>query len=281
MSISINISRKVVGFVLAFCALPFLFNLLGIDFASAKKPFDISVASQLTKSAVIDSMFYTLRGSFTHTILEWSAFCVAIMTAVLSFTHFKIRRDLVTPIIGVSLLAAGCMDAFHTLAADRLIEATADNKNLIPFTWAICRLFNVLILMVGVFILLIKGKDETRPQFILGVSLVFGLAAYAIIDFCAVSANLPQTMYPDSVITRPWDVIPLILYIVAGAWLFPKFYRIYPTYFSFSLLISVIPHIATQLHMAFGSTSLFDNHFNIAHFLKIIAYVVPFLGLLA
>ena len=177
MSISINISRKVVGFVLAFCALPFLFNLLGIDFASAKKPFDISVASQLTKSAVIDSMFYTLRGSFTHTILEWSAFCVAIMTAVLSFTHFKIRRDLVTPIIGVSLLAAGCMDAFHTLAADRLIEATADNKNLIPFTWAICRLFNVLILMVGVFILLIKGKDETRPQFILGVSLVFGLAA--------------------------------------------------------------------------------------------------------
>lgn len=33
--------------------------------------------------------------------------------------------------------------------------------------------------------------------------------------------------------------------------------------------------------MAFGSTSLFDNHFNIAHFLKIIAYVVLFLGLLA
>ena len=31
--------------------------------------------------------------------------------------------------------------------------------------------------------------------------------------------------------------------------------------------------------MAFGSTALFDAHFNIAHFLKIIAYLVPFLGL--
>ena len=31
--------------------------------------------------------------------------------------------------------------------------------------------------------------------------------------------------------------------------------------------------------MAFGSETLFDSHFNIAHFLKIIAYVVPFLGL--
>jgi len=281
MSIPIRISRKVTGLVLAFCALPFLFNLLGLDFASAKKPFDISVASQLSKSGVIDSMFYTLRGSFTHTILEWSAFCIAFMTAVLSFTHFKIRRDLVTPIIGVSLLAAGCMDAFHTLAANRLIEATADNKNLIPFTWAICRLFNVLILMAGVTILMVKGKDETRPQLIIWVSLVFGLMAYAIIHFCATHANLPQTMYPDALITRPWDVSPLILYVLAGVWLFPKFYRIYPSYFSLSLLISTIPHITTQLHMAFGSTSLFDNHFNIAHFLKIIAYVVPFLGLMA
>lgn len=32
--------------------------------------------------------------------------------------------------------------------------------------------------------------------------------------------------------------------------------------------------------MAFGSTALFDNHFNIAHSLKIVAYAVPLLGLL-
>lgn len=32
--------------------------------------------------------------------------------------------------------------------------------------------------------------------------------------------------------------------------------------------------------MAFGSTELFDAHFNVAHFLKIIAYLVPCTGLL-
>ncbi len=32
--------------------------------------------------------------------------------------------------------------------------------------------------------------------------------------------------------------------------------------------------------MAFGSSALFDNHFNIAHFLKIIAYLVPLAGLI-
>ena len=42
------------------------------------------------------------------------------------------------------------MDAFHTFAADRLIHAVADNKNLIPFTWAICRTINATIMLVGV-----------------------------------------------------------------------------------------------------------------------------------
>ncbi|MCH8293158.1 PAS domain-containing protein, partial [Candidatus Poribacteria bacterium] len=50
--------------------------------------------------------------------------------------------------------------------------------------------------------------------------------------------------------------------------------------FSHALIISVLPEIATQLHMAFGSEALFDNHFNIAHFLKIISYFVPFVGLI-
>ena len=49
--------------------------------------------------------------------------------------------------------------------------------------------------------------------------------------------------------------------------------------FSHALVVSALPQITTQAHMAFGSTALFDNHFNIAHFLKIIAYLVPFTGL--
>lgn len=40
-----------------------------------------------------------------------------------------------------------------------------------------------------------------------------------------------------------------------------------------------MPSVATQLHMSFGSQALFDSHFNIAHFLKVIAYPVPLAGL--
>jgi two-component system, NtrC family, sensor kinase len=266
--------------VLLISVLPFLLNLLGIDFGS---PRDVNLLTPSTMAPhqLIDGMHHSLSGSFTHTILEWSAFSTAIFTAVLSFVYFQNKRDVVTPIIGVSLFFAGSMDAFHTLAADRLIEGAANTQDLIPFTWAICRLFNALILIVGTGIFLVTGSRKWRGNlgFIGTISLVFGAIAYTIIHACATSSRLPQTTFPDALITRPWDFIPLLLFVFAGLFVFPRFYQRYPSLFSHSLLISVIPSVAVQLHMTFGSTALFDNHFNIGHFLKIIAYLVPFVGL--
>lgn len=266
--------------VVLVCILPLILNLFSVDFGTRKHVIDLHNASDVSPVQLVDAMHNSLRGSFTHTLLEWSAFSTAIFTVFLAFTHFNITHDVTTPVIGVALFCSGSMDAFHTLAATRIIEAVADNRNLIPFTWAICRLFNALILIVGVSIFLIKDYRnlEGNLGFILFISLVFGIIAYSIIHFCATSSHLPQTMFPDSLITRPYDVAPLVLFFVAGIVLYP-FYKKHPSYFSHALIIGLIPQISTQFHMAFGSTALFDNHFNIAHFLKIIAYLVPFGGL--
>jgi PAS domain S-box-containing protein len=271
---------KLIGFTVVICALPFLLNQLGVDFGSQGQPFPPS-SQPIDPGEWTDAMHKSLSGSFTHTILEWSAFCTAVFTVLLSFVHYSIRKDVTTPIIGVALICAGSMDAFHTLAADRLIEAVADNLNLIPFTWAICRVFNVLILIVGAMILLSRKNktDQGGLKFIISTSLVFGAIAYGIINICATSDRLPQTMFPDSLITRPWDIAPLVLYLFAGLFIFPLLYKKEKSYITAALIISVIPHSATQLYMAFGSTALFDNNFNIAHFLKIIGYFIPFLGL--
>jgi len=177
------------------------------------------------------------------------------------------------------------MDAFHTLAADQLIEAVADNREFIPFTWAICRSFNALILLAGASIILIGKRKDHRGDlgFLLLVSVFFGFAAYVIIQICALSSSLPTTMYQEDpllgLITRPYDVAPLLMFLIAGLWVFPRLHREHPTVFSHALIISTIPGIVTQLHMAFGSGALYDHHFNIAHFLKIMAYLVLFCGI--
>ena len=277
-----RIPVQLVWAVVAICVLPILLNLLGVDFGSPLQTFHASDTFNMPKGEVVDAIHHTLSGSFTHTILEWSAFCTAIFTVIMSFIHFYLKGDIVTPIIGVALFSSGCMDAFHTLAADRLIQGVADNQNLIPFTWAICRLFNALIMLGGAsFFLIAKpGKSKMKGiSFVVLASLVCGLIAFWIVSFCAHSATLPKTIFPNSLVTRPWDIAPLLLFIFAGLVVFPRFYDKYPSLFSHALIISVIPEVATEIYMAFGSKELFDNHFNIAHFLKIIAYLVPLLGL--
>lgn len=59
-----------------------------------------------------------------------------------------------------------------------------------------------------------------------------------------------------------------------------RLHRKAPSFFTYGLLLSLVPDVVTQMHMAFGSSALFDNHFNVAHFLKIVSYLVPLTGLI-
>jgi PAS domain S-box-containing protein len=262
--------------------LPFCLTLLGVDFGSAEAPLDVE-AFAADPEGLVDGMHQALRGGFTHTLIEWSAFCAALFTVLLAFVHYRIKPDRVTPILALALLCSGGMDAFHTLAADRILEGAAPNTDLIPFTWALSRVFHVLIMMTGVAIVLFRRKANADKgpnlRFIAGVGVGFLAISYAVIHVCASSEVLPQTMFPDSMITRPWDVGPLVLYAFAGIFLFRPLYQREPSLFSHALLIGLLPEVATEMHMAFGSVALFDSHFNIAHSLKILAYGVPLGGL--
>jgi PAS domain S-box-containing protein len=256
---------------------PSLLNLLGYDFAF--EVTDQVVDPNLTESGTI----YNFRGLLTYTILVWTAICMAFFSFVLSFFHYYLKRDVVSPVIGISLVWGGFMDVFHTLAADRLIQASAENEKLIPLTWAVGRTFSIVILLIGVMVLMIRryrGIERGNMRLLIMLSLAFGLAAYALIYYLANSEKLPIVVFPDAIISRPWDVYPLLIYVIAGTYVFRKFHQQRRDHFSFSIWISILPDFVTQLHMAFGSTELFDNHFNLAHFFKVTSYAVPAMGLM-
>lgn len=272
---------KILVMVVMVCLIPGCLELIGFDFGIDNHLTIGTSLSAASQPELIDKMHDKLAGSFVHTILEWSAFATGFFTAILAFVHFIFNRDPVTPIIGIVLFYAGCMDAFHTLAADRLIASVTDFTNLIPFTWAICRLFSAIILMAGTSLFLIWKplKIYGNLSLVIGSSVISGVLAYLIILVLVKTENLPQTMFPDFPITRPWDALPLLLFIILGLLILPRFYRQYPDIFSYTLILSIIPQIMTQIHMVFGSRELFDSDFNLAHFLKIVAYFIPFTGL--
>ena len=112
------------------------------------------------------------------------------------------------------------------------------------------------------------------------MGLLYGLMGYTIIHICAILPTLPPTLFPQQLFPRPWDVLPLVLYLFAGGIIFPRFHKAHPSLFSHGLLLSVIPHLACQAHAVWGSSQLFDNDFNISLYLKTIAYLVPLAGLI-
>ena len=224
-------------------------------------------------------------GGAVHTIMEWTGFCMALFTVCLSLAHFKMTRDPTMPIVCTALFLSGMIDAFRILTADGLIATVYDQADFIPFTWMISRTFNVVFLIAGCapFIFgrpALRHRNEQHGiRFIFLVGLLFALMAYAIIHVCAVAPTLPATVFSGRLFSRPWDGIPLVLYMLGGGIVFPRFYRLRPSLFSHALLLSVVPNLMAQAHVALGSEQLFDNDFNIALFLKVVAYAVPLAGL--
>ena len=275
-----NHKRNAIILVTAICIFPLLVSLLGMDFSTPGIHSDSATMAEVEKS------FLLLRGGLIHALLEWSAVTIALLVMISSLIHYYFHRDITIPIIGTALLCAGFTDAFHTLAAMRIIEASAENSDFIPFTWALSRMFNGAIILVGsiLCIWLLSMERHTDNQqwkhsiFLLSIIIVFTFTAYFVVQSAAVSTSLPQTTFDEGIISRPFDVLPLLLFSISGI-LFWSWYGAKETVFRFALILSVIPNIATQFHMAFGSHQLFDSHFNIAHGLKIVSYFVVLIGI--
>lgn len=131
--------KSIIWGVVILCFLPIILNLLGVDFSSISVP--VTADGFGGGSVSSDVLFRAMSGSLHHALLEWSAVVVAALTLLLAFVGYRVTRDISIPIMGLALLCCGLMDAFHTLAATRLIEANAHNTDFMPFTWALSRDF--------------------------------------------------------------------------------------------------------------------------------------------
>lgn len=277
---------------------PLLYNLLGgnaavlgysnesaivhshLEFAEKAHQLAGTNESTQTLGKFVDHLFYSLPGAFWHVIWEWSSVAIAFLSVILAFAHYRVRKNLVVPLIGIVMLCAGIMDLYHTLAAARLINVNAPNTHLIPFTWAEARLFSAVGFTIGALILLLKVKETQYTSVLIATGGGLLSAAFIIMSLTSASETLPISQYADALITRPYDVIPLVLYALLALILFPILNKRAPSIFFSSLILSMVPQIIAQIYMAFGSNALFDNGFNIGHYLKSLSYLIPCVGII-
>ncbi len=265
--------------------LPTLLAILGADFSFPAEPANLSLPAAVTAENELGDLFATSRGAMAHLMLEWSAFALASLTALLSIVHYRLTRDVTTLTIGVALLLSGSLDAFSAIAESHLVFEVQDPERFYPMCWTMGRTFNVLALISGTLPFLWRRPPSGEREPTLTLVYPFILAAFLVV-LAVVTATmlasqaLPRSLFPGNIFPRPWDAIPLMLMTAAGGIVLPRFYYLQPGLFSISLLVSMIPSVVAQMHVAFGSSALYDHHFVVSLLLKQVAYCVPLAGLL-
>ncbi|MGI9289285.1 MAG: MASE3 domain-containing protein, partial [Pseudomonadales bacterium] len=217
-------SFATLSFVLLLCVTPLLFNLLGVYFDSPKVDIAGTMGSEAGIAQLMADPRMLLRlgsGALHHTLLEWTAVMLALLTALLAFAHFRLDQEkIATPIIGIALCCSGVMDGFHILVSLRIVNFGAHDVDFIPFTWALARCFNAVILILGVVVCLrvasvsrLPGEKKNELLIMLAISAAFVALALLCMFWAASSRGLPQSFFPENGLSRPYDIVPIVLFI--------------------------------------------------------------------
>lgn len=124
------------GAIALACFAPLFLMAAGVDFSTTSIPLTPLSADGLSQADLREASHADLRGSYTHMLFEWTATTFALFLFVLAFIRSRHTRDASPAVIGLARICGGAMDAFHVLAATRLIDSVADNRA--------CRSFRIL-----------------------------------------------------------------------------------------------------------------------------------------
>lgn len=258
-----------------------LLAILAMGFFS---PQDVALVEPLAVP-VSDDCYEQMRGLQIFTILEMVSCLFAVATGVFSIIHYRLKLDVTTPIIGTALFFAGMFDLFNILAANHLTFIVEDDQRFIPFTWFVARVFSLLILVLGLVPFLFQQKpifihSKKREGYYLAfLGILFSIASYSVIWLFGQVIEIPQAIFPENLFVRPYDAIPLILMILLAGMVIPRYEKLFPSIFAQSLLLAMLPSIASECHLLFGASELYNVHFYAGSILKGVAYLLPASGL--
>ncbi|MFH1504706.1 MAG: MASE3 domain-containing protein, partial [Candidatus Omnitrophota bacterium] len=221
-----------------------------------------------------------VSNSDVHSLLEFCAAIIALITAAVVLTHFFVTGRKFFLLISLGFTLQGAEDLVHAIYSFSRIWPTEriGILNFVPGTYVTGRL-----LLVFCFILAFyrekKGLvTKNRTKEAISYNTV-GFFIAAIATLIIINSPLPKFILPGQIISRPVDFIAALIYLFSFL-CFVKMYRQekYHTPFVWSLTASLIFGFITQAYMI-HSQQLYDAQFDISHLLKIFSYIFPIGGI--
>lgn len=284
---TISIERKKSGLdipmgyfwsIFVICIAPTILSLLGVEISY--NDYRIISFTKITQ----DISTELILGKTFSTV--WIIFSIAIgvFTCILTLLDFRVKKDIAAPLIGLALLCTSIFDMAHLLIVLGAIKVNLGLDEAIYLSWFMSRGLNAVLLIVATLFILGINTDKYKEDgkiisLVRTIGISFFIATIALIVYVFKASQIPDFFIQrEAFFTHPFELISIVLFLIWGAVIMPKILRTYNGIFFQMLILSMIPAIFSNVHMAVFYKN-FDIEYNFAQFLKLFTYLVPLIGI--
>ena len=220
----------------------------------------------------------------SHTLMELTATFLALLVGIIALVRYYSKRTTLYLFIGVGFLGTGMLDGYHAIITSPWSADLFPSmfSSLAPWSWIASRVF----LSVCLWLSWVTWKKEARvreaPQmrktkrrmiYVTGGLLI--LPSFLVFSFL----SLPQAYYPHIVFSRPEELVPAGIFLLAFLGYIRKGHWRYDDFDHWLVLALIVGFAGQAMFMAFSGGS-YDGMFDAGHFLKEASYVFVLMGLL-
>jgi diguanylate cyclase (GGDEF)-like protein len=251
-----------------------------------KRPSAAAIAGVSTLLLLYLVAIFYLRGSdFTGTAqaylyLEVGGILLSFCYAANALVRFRGTHDRTALILAFGFVLSGMIETVGYFSMNGMLHSSLAIRAHIPLGWMVSRTLLAVLLLAALGVERFMPTSRQPSKEIAGVLLIVALAAYATSAafLAAPAAPIPQAL---QIISRPWDLLPAVLFLFAAVFFRRRFRREKTggSLYDYSLFIVAALNVASHVAAAF-SRHLLDGPFFLAELSKTASYVVMLCGAL-
>jgi diguanylate cyclase (GGDEF)-like protein len=231
----------------------------GVDLSDVNDAFD----NQYLESLITESQ---LRSYFIQMLLQWSAFSSAMITTLLAFTQYRLTRNKIAFIIGVTILFSGIMEVLHPFFINKFASYLDPQINSNTLYWAFTNLSSGLLLLFG--LLWLRFAKNKLALWLASLSLLAIFAIWLIVTF---NPNYQPNWLQDF-----REGLNLSIYLLVVCFLYSFTLKKHPGLLTNCIAYMALTQMTLAIYLLLTEHSSYGINSYAFDFINIIVYFIPF-----
>lgn len=220
----------------------------------------------------------------SYLYLEVGGILISFCYAANALVRFRGTHDRTALILAFGFVLSGIIETVGYFALNERLQAGHALPTTVPMGWMVSRVLLAVMLLAAIAVDRYMPTARQPSRETAGALLVVLLAAY-LTSATFLAAPAAPFSHAASILSRPWDLLPGALFLVAAIWYGQQLKsksaetRELPSLYEYSLYgvasLNVLCHVA-----ALFSRHLFDGPFFLAELCKTASYVMILAGAL-